>query len=113
MIDWLPRDRCALRVEGEPRWSKGGPLVQRFGVEIKETFLNQKKSRIDLFLLHHLLPNDIERIERKTLELVDMIRQSEARARVQTEQSISLGISLQIKDYRWPLEQYLENKRQR
>ncbi|MEY3902942.1 MAG: hypothetical protein RL189_2248 [Pseudomonadota bacterium] len=110
LIDWLPRDRCSLRVAGEPCWSKDGPLVRRFRNEIKETFLKQEKSRIDLFAIHHLLPSDAERVERKTLELIDVIRQSESKAKVQNEQTVSVGVSLQIKDYRWPLEKYLSKR---
>lgn len=107
LIDWLPRDRCALRVEGEPRWLKDGPLARRFRNEIKEMFAKQEKSRIDLFAIHHLLPSDAERVERKTLDLVDLIRQSDTKAKLQNEQTVSIGVFLQIKDYRWPLENYL------
>jgi hypothetical protein len=57
-----------------------------------------------------LLPSDAECVERKTLEFIDVIRQSESKAKVQNEQTVSVGVSLQIKDYRWPLENYLHKR---
>lgn len=79
LIHLLPRSKVQLRVKGEPKWKKGGPLSIAFRKATLDQLIQESHPQnfIGVYQIH---PKDRFLFEEKIKELKRFLQQSEARA---------------------------------
>lgn len=110
LIDWLPKNKAALKFVGEPQWRKGGPLAKRFGDQIRSEFLSSHNTIFEKFVLHDYLPEDRIKIEGKLEETLELSRQASARATVSQNLTEAGGLLVSFKKFRWNLDTFLKDR---
>jgi transcriptional regulator with XRE-family HTH domain len=108
LIDWLPKNKVALKFSGEPVWQKNGPLASHFGKSILADFLHEQGN--SRFLLAEILPDDQKLLISRLDDLTTFVSQCTRRAKAQPDLAQSYGMFVLGKPYRWQLDRYLMKK---
>ena len=109
LIEWLPKNKVRLKVQGEPVWRENGPLAQTFGGHIISDFLKSMEKRNVKFMLHDYSPEDFLTIQVKMSDLIDFATKANRRSQFHPDKSKSYGLYIALQGYNWCIEDYLKS----
>lgn len=107
LIELHENNKVKILKEGEPVWTKNGPLAKAFKKEIINDFLVKVKEKNTAFYIHDYLKEDLPKIEAKVKELKDFLAYSNKRAEKSSEKE-SFGVYLGVDKYIWDMDKYLK-----
>lgn len=107
LIEWLPKNKIKLLVEGEPVWKAGGELAKKLRSDILRSFLEKEQKNESHFFLHDYLPEDRDEIARKIQELIEFAKRANSRAKFRTDNTKSAGLYISLQNFRWVIDKYL------
>lgn len=109
LIEWLPKNKVKLLVNGEPIWRKDGLLSKKLRNDIFKDFLDIEDKSKSHFYLHDYTDEDRVELERKITDLLDFARRANARAKSKIEVAKSAGIYLSLQNFRWSVDKFLSS----
>jgi transcriptional regulator with XRE-family HTH domain len=100
LIELHVNDRVKLKKRGEPEWRPNGPLAKKFRRSIIKSFCERysdDRSRISV-ALHRLQQHDVETLQRKIAEIIELAATADQRAKrnedaSSTEHALMLGFA--------------------
>ena len=107
LIEWLPKNKIRLLVEGEPAWKPGGELAGKLRSDILKSFLEKEQKKDSHFLLHDYAPEDQEEITRKIQELIEFSKRANSRAKFRSSNTKPAGLYISLQSFRWDIDKYL------
>lgn len=107
LIEWLPKNKVHLLVNGEPAWRPDGILGSKLRTDIFNNFLTNESKTNAHFFLHDYLPEDKDEIIRKLNELIQLARRANNRAKFKINEAKPVGLYLSLQNFRWNLDKYL------
>ena len=107
LIEWLPKNKIKLLVNGEPTWRVGGELDARLRNDIFKNFIEKEQRSDAHFFLHDYLPEDRNEIARKIQELIEFAKRANSRAQFRIDDSQPVGFYVSLQSFRWDMDKYL------
>lgn len=95
LIEWLPRNKIKLRVQGSPRWIAGGPLRQKFRKQMLTAFISKYEQQEELKLnVYHLSKKSTQACAEIIAEAQEQIRRLELKDKFKKEKKELTAIIL-------------------
>ena len=107
LIEWLPKNKVNLLVQGEPAWEANGLLATKQRNDIFKSFIDAQKESGTYFYLHDYLPEDSEMIKIKIEELLEFAKRANSRAKFHIDESSPSGLYISLQNFRWDIDRYL------
>ena len=108
LIEWQPKNKARLLVQGEPVWKPGGPLATKMRSDIFQSFLRSENKSKSHFFLHDYLEEDIDQIKIKIEELIQYTKRANSRAKFKPSSAKPMACYLSLQNFRWELDGYLK-----
>ena len=96
LIEVHPENKIRMKVEGEPQWSKDGPLATKFRASVATEFIEKLGTKKIHMGLHRLLPEDRDKSLALIKELQTFLMGSENRAKFLKKGMSSYGFMVAL-----------------